>query len=107
MKNCGSTGAMSADENKSMVTLVDKFSKPHIVLTFSPNEKRVSGIEGVASSAPKEIYHQYIIDIIDHLSVEYSEKGAPKSGLLFLKYKLKNLNANLFTKTFEHICRII
>ena len=53
MKNCGSTGVMSADKDRTMLTLFDEQNIPHVVATYSPNEKRISGVEGQASTAVK------------------------------------------------------
>lgn len=70
MKNCGSTGVMSFDEDRTMVVLFDKSNKPHVVGTWSPNEKRLSGVEGVASTAPKEKYEDYVLDLTKVLGVK-------------------------------------
>lgn len=67
MKNCGSTGVMSFDKERTMVVLFDKRNGAHIVLTYSPQEQRVSGIEGQAGTDPKEKYYPYIIALIEKL----------------------------------------
>jgi hypothetical protein len=67
MKNCGSAGVMSWDEDKTILTLFDKNNKPHVVVTYSPNEKRISGDEGAASTEVKGKYHRYILDLAEHL----------------------------------------
>ena len=90
MKNCGSTGVMSLDPDRTMLTLVDKNDKPHIVTTYSPNEKRISAPEGIGSSAPKEKYHKHILDLISHLGVRlYEKSGGTKSKELDQKYLLR------------------
>ncbi len=71
MKNCGSTGVMSMDEDKSMITLFDSKNKPHVVVTYSPNEGRISGDEGVGSTPVKEIYQDYVFDLAKTLGVKY------------------------------------
>lgn len=96
MKNCGSTGVMSMDKDKTMLILFDGNNIPHVVLTYSPNEKRVSGIEGQASTASKEEYHDYVLDIAKHLSADIDyERESSKSKKLairsMLKEKLKSI----------------
>jgi len=90
MKNCGSTGVMSWDKDRTMLTLFDKGNKPHVVATFSPNEKRISGVEGVAGSEPKEKYHDYVLDIAEFLGADFDEEKS-KSSSLRLKSILKNI----------------
>lgn len=88
MKNCGSTGVMSGDQNRTMLTLVDPHNNPHVVATYSPNEKRLSGVEGQASTSIKLEYTDYVLDLIKFLGVEFdafNEKSKP----LKLKYMLK------------------
>lgn len=84
MKNCGSTGVMSMDEDRTMLTLFDSKNVPHIVATYSPNEKRLSSVEGVGGSDPKDKYHDYIFDITKHLGINFDYDKA-KSKLLKLK----------------------
>jgi hypothetical protein len=69
MKNCGSTGVMSMDPDRTMITLFDPRNKAHVVVTYSPNDKRISGDQGVGSSAVKEIYHDYVFDLAKVLGV--------------------------------------
>ena len=89
MSNCGSVGVMSMDENATIISLFDASNKPHVVVTYSPSEHRISGIEGVAGSITKSEYHDYIIDIADHLkaNIDYLRE---KSKLLALKSMLKD-----------------
>ena len=85
MKNCGSAGVMSLDKNRTMMALFSRDNKPHVVVTYSPNEKRISGDEGVASSEVKSKYHSYILDLSKTLNAEFdAEKSASK--LLKMKY---------------------
>jgi len=96
MKNCGSTGVMGMDKDRVMLTLLDKSNNPHIVATLHPNEKRISGFEGAASSAPKQKYHKYILNLIDHLGVRFEEKsGYSKSAILDFKYLLRDLSPKI------------
>ena len=89
MKNCGSAGVMSTDEDRTMLGLFDTNNKPHVVVVYSPNEKRISGDEGVASIEVKSEYHKYIIDLAKVLGAEF-DVGRTKSKFLKLKYKLKD-----------------
>lgn len=89
MKNCGSTGVMSLDKDSTMMTLFDPKNKPHVVATYSPNEKRLSGAEGVGSSEPKEKYDDFIIDLADVLSANF-DWDKSKSKSLKLKGALQN-----------------
>ena len=69
MKNCGSTGLMSMDSDKTALVLFGPSNRPHVIATYSPNDGRISGIEGSASSRPKAEYHEYILDLEEHLGV--------------------------------------
>lgn len=89
MKNCGSAGVMSSDPDRTILTLFDSRNKPHVVVTYSPNQKRISGDEGVGSSVPKEKYHDYILDLAQHLGVRFDFERT-KSKLLKLKSALGN-----------------
>ena len=90
MKNCGSTGVMSNDPDKTMMGLFDPNNKPHIVGTLSPNQKRLSGVEGIASTGPKDKYIDKILNLVDVLGVEYDIWRGTKNDLLKLKYQFKD-----------------
>lgn len=89
MKNCGSTGVMSMDKDRTMLTLFDEKNIPHVVATYSPNEKRISGVEGQASTAVKNEYADYVIDLVKTLGAEL-DYDREKSKFLKLKYALGN-----------------
>jgi hypothetical protein len=108
MKNCGSAGVMSWDEDKTILTLFDKNNKPHVVVTYSPNEKRISGDEGAASTEVKGKYHRYILDLAEHLGVKFdAEKSKSKSLKIksMLRNRLKNIKKlrgnDLFSEYYE------
>lgn len=67
MKNCGSVGVMSWDPDSTIVALFDKGGKPHVMTTWSPKEKRISGVEGAASSPIKDKYSDHVVDLARHL----------------------------------------
>ena len=94
MKNCGSAGVMSSDKDRTIIGLFDNFLKPHIMITYSPNEKRISGEEGVGSTNPKDEYHDYILDLSKILGAKF-DVGRSKSPLLILKYMLGNKMSNI------------
>jgi hypothetical protein len=87
MKNCGSVGVMSLDPDSTMLSLFDSKNKPHVVVTYSPNQKRISGDEGVAGSAVKSQYHDYILDLAKTLGAKQDFENS-KSNELKLKGKL-------------------
>ena len=89
MSNCGSAGLMSMDKDATILVLFDDNNKPHVITTYSPNEKRISGDEGGASSAVKTKYHRYVIDLAETLGATF-DSGKSKSDLLGIKYKLRN-----------------
>jgi len=89
MKNCGSAGVMSLDADATMIGLFDVNNKPHVVVVYSPNENRIGGDEGVASTEVKSEYHKYIMDLAWTLKAEF-DSGKTKSKFLKLKYKLKD-----------------
>lgn len=84
MGNCGNAGLMSSDKDRTMIALFDLSNKTHILVTYSPNERRISGDTGVAHSEPKEKYHNYILDLAKHLGVTFD---ADKSKSKMLKMK--------------------
>lgn len=94
MKNCGSTGVMSWDRDKTMLILVDPNNKPRIVATLSPNEKRLSGVEGSASTQPKEEYYDHIVKLADFLDVKFDITRSD-SFLLNLKYLFRGVKIKI------------
>jgi len=94
MKNCGSAGLMSTDSDRTLIGLFDSNHKPHIVVTYSPNEKRISGDEGVAGVEAKAEYHDYILDLSNILGAKF-DIGRTKSKLLKLKSVLQNKATDL------------
>ena len=85
MKNCGSSGVMSMDDNRTILALFDKGNKPHVLVTYSPNEKRISGDEGVGSTPVKDKYADYVLDIARHLGAKF-DTFRSKNKLLKIKY---------------------
>lgn len=98
MKNCGSTGIMSKDKDRTMLVLFDMSNISHVVLTYSPNENRISGIEGQASTPTKEEYHKYVLDIANHLKADIDyHRESSKSKMLAIKSMLKQKLKNITT----------
>jgi hypothetical protein len=101
MRNCGSAGVMSYDPDRTIIALFDSNNKPHAMVTYSPNENRISGDEGGASTPVKSKYHRYVLDLAKTLNASF-DWNRSKSKLLQLKYRLKPVNATnikqLFTK---------
>jgi hypothetical protein len=95
MKNCGSTGVMSLDNDRTMIVLFDKQNKPHAVVTYSPNEKRISGDQGKASTEVKSKYHDYIIDLTKILNVKFDTERT-KSDFLKVKYLLRDKIVDIY-----------
>lgn len=85
MKNCGSAGVMSMDEDRTILALFDKGNKPHVVVTYSPNEKRISGDQGIGSTAVKDKYADYVIDLAHYLGVRF-DTFRSDNKLLKMKY---------------------
>lgn len=96
MKNCGSTGLMGWDVDRTLLTLFDARNKPHVVVTYSPNEKRISSDEGVGSSEVKSKYHDYILDLSKFLGVRF-DYDKSKSTALKVKYLLGDFATNIET----------
>lgn len=88
MKNCGSVGVMTLDPDGTIMALFDKNNKPHAMLTYSPNEKRLSGEEGGGSTAIKEKYEDYVLDLSRVLGAQI-DFDKSKSGSLKLKAALE------------------
>jgi hypothetical protein len=90
MKNCGSAGLMSMDKDRTLLVLFDSKNKPHIIVTYSPNEKRIAQDQGIGSSEPKEKYHDYILDLANFLNVRYDVEKS-KSPKLIAKYLISKV----------------
>jgi hypothetical protein len=88
MKNCGSSGVMGTDKDRTIIALFDQENKPHVVVVYHPNEKRISSEESAASQPVKEKYHDYVLDLANHLNVAF-DTGRSKSKLLSIKYILR------------------
>lgn len=96
MKNCGSTGVMSMDEDRTMLVLVDKYNNPKVVATYSPNENRISGVEGKASTASKPMYDDYVIKVAKKLGAEIdTQKVNSKSLRLKWMFRDKGIKIDL------------
>lgn len=96
LSNCGSTGVMSLDKDRTMIVLFGPNNKAHVVVTYSPNDKKISGEEGAGSSEVKEQYHDYVLDLTDQLGASLDTVKS-KSDSLAVKYmlgkKVQNLSA--------------
>lgn len=99
MKNCGSAGIMSSDKDRTIIALFDENNKPHVIVTYSPNEKRISGDEGTASTPVKDIYHDYVLDLAKTLNVrfdfEHSKSKVLRIKVAFGPENIKNIE-NIF-----------
>jgi hypothetical protein len=94
MRNCGSSGVMSTDPDRTILTLFDGNNIPHILATYSPNEKRISGIQGQAGSKPKKKYHDYILDLEEVLDAKIDYLKCDVL-ILAIKSMLKNYYKNI------------
>lgn len=108
MRNCGSTGVMSTDPDRTMLTLFDGNNNPHVVATYSPNENRLSGIEGGASTAIKSEYIPYVLDLVKFKGIQL-DTNHEKSKELKIKYilddKIKTLKL-IYQSTFDEIYKL-
>ena len=89
MKNCGSAGLMSMDEDRTMIVLFGPENVAHVMVTYSPNEKRISGDVGVGSSEVKSKYHEYILDLTKILGARF-DTAKSSSYPLRMKYLLQD-----------------
>jgi hypothetical protein len=89
MKNCGSAGLMSMDSNATILALFGPTNKPHVMVVYSPGEKRISGDECAGSTEVKPEYHDYVLDIANHMGSRFDEAKS-KSTALRVKYLLKD-----------------
>ncbi len=69
------------DPDRTIYTLFDNNNEPHVVVTYSPNEKRISGDEGVGSSAVKPEYHKYVLDLAKTLDARFDYDRSKSSEL--------------------------
>lgn len=80
MKNCGSAGVMGTDEDRTLMVLFDAGNKPHAMVTYSPNQKRIHNEEGAGSSTLKSEYEDYVIDLAKTLNAVFIGKLNSKRG---------------------------
>jgi hypothetical protein len=108
MRNCGSTGVMSTDPDRTMLTLFDGSNNPHVVATYSPNENRISGVEGGASTQIKSEYIPYVLDLVKQMGIRLDTQYE-KSKELKIKYilgdNIKNLQL-IYQDTFNEIYKL-
>lgn len=90
MKNCGSSGLMSTDPDKTIVALYDKNRVGHALFTLSPNDSnRISGVQGVGSTELKPQYNSYVLDVVKELGGWLDLYGStPLNNELTLRYRL-------------------
>lgn len=93
MKNCGSAGVMSTDPDKTIMTLFDKNNNGHLIATYSPNEKRISGVQGKGSSKPKDEYYHYLPPLLKQLGANF-DYGKSDSKYYALAYLYGQNNVN-------------
>ncbi len=86
MRNCGSSGLMGLDSDRTILCLFGPSQAPHALVVYHPNEKRISHEEGVGSSALKSEYHPYVLDLVRRLGVSF-DVDRSKSMELALKYR--------------------
>lgn len=98
MKNCGSAGVMSLDADKTIIALFDKSNKPHVMVTYSPNEKRISGEEGAGSTAVKDKYANYVMDLARDLN-SFVDTYRGKNKIIKIKY---NFGIDADVETIEN-----
>lgn len=84
MKNCGSTGVMGTDPDRTMLVLFSDDNIAKVVVTYHPNEKKISGEQGPGSSAIKQKYHDYVLDLIDKLDVNFVADNQKSRRLAFI-----------------------
>lgn len=94
MQNCGSAGVMGSDPDRTMYALFDTSDNPHVLLTHSPNEKRISGVEGIGGSTIKDKYSDYVMDLVDMLGADY-DIGKSQTKILNLKTSLRGVTKDL------------
>jgi hypothetical protein len=78
---------MSCDPNSSLIVLFDKNDKPHIIVTYSPNDNKISYPQGVASSSVKMKYTFYLKDLLKLLGAELIDHEN-KARIIILKTKM-------------------
>ena len=89
MNNCGT--AMGTDPDRTILVLFNQSNTPHAMVTYHPNKGTISNEEGGSSSALKDKYHPYILDLVKFLNVKFDINHS-KSDSLKLKYSLENPN---------------
>jgi hypothetical protein len=90
MRNCGSASIMSSDKDRTIMVLFDSDNDPHVITTYSPNQKRISHVEGKATTPVKPEYVDYVIDLCRELGATFDTEGS-KSKHLSLKSMLEPL----------------
>lgn len=92
MKNCGSVGVMGTDPDRTILCLFDKNNKPHVMVTYQPNEKEIKSEEGAASSIIKAEYAPFVVDLANTLNAAITN---PKSKYLKLLWLFRNSQAKI------------
>ena len=89
MRNCGSASIMSSDEDRTLMVLFNPKNEAKVIVTYSPNEKKLSSAEGQASTEPKDKYHDYILDLEDVLNAKYDYAKDTRGKALNIKTMFK------------------
>lgn len=111
MKNCGSTGVMGTDPERTMLALFGHENKPHVIVTYSPNEKKLSGIEGGASTESiKDEYTDYVLDLQNVVGAKIKTSNL-KTMILKIKvlfegkiiklHRIKSKISSLYSEIFK------
>lgn len=74
LANCGSVGVMSDDPDRTMLVLLNPQLTPKVVATYSPNQKRISQVQGRGSTEPDSAYYDYILRLSKKLNAPLLER---------------------------------
>jgi hypothetical protein len=69
------------DPDRTIISLFDEHQNPHVVVTYSPNEKRISGDEGAGGTGVKSEYHSYVLDLAKVLGARFDYDRSKSSEL--------------------------
>lgn len=84
MKNCGSV--VGEGEGASMLALFDAGGKPHVIITWKPEERTLGNEQGAGGTPIKDDYSDYVVALARHLGATL-DAGKSRNGIVAVKQR--------------------
>lgn len=83
LANCGSSGLMSDDPDRTILALINDIGTVKLIVTWSPNQKRISSARdsGGSRESIKSMYHSYILDLMKKIGANYLPNSVQKEDV--------------------------